>query len=209
MKQHAAIDWNSVRDRLHAGERLLENALHPSEERIREVHDRRARHLAGRRATTVVEQPRTVLVFQIGADRYALDLTCVVEVGPLRRCTPVPGASAVLCGVISHRGEVRSVVDLGRLMGRAIGESPASGFFVRVRSGEQEAFLRVDGVEQILRFPADQLQGADQSGLGPSDDHVIGVHRDGFVILGAAALLGKLVRERPVTAPLKTLAVQA
>jgi len=58
-----------------------------------------------------------LLTFEAAGERYAVDASRVVEVVPRVRLRPQPHAPAHLAGVLEYRGEVVSVVDLGRLLG--------------------------------------------------------------------------------------------
>jgi chemotaxis-related protein WspB len=63
------------------------------------------------------------LVFQVGADRVALDVRRVREVVPRVRLRPLTGGPAWLAGVFVYRGRPVPVIDLHRLVGA--GECPA------------------------------------------------------------------------------------
>lgn len=58
------------------------------------------------------------VVFQVGAERFAIDTTSVTEVVPCIPARPVPSAPKALRGVIEYRGAVVPVLDLCRLFGR-------------------------------------------------------------------------------------------
>jgi chemotaxis-related protein WspB len=55
------------------------------------------------------------LLFQLGEDRYALDIRHVAEVLPLRRITPMPRLPAAVAGVFDYRGGPVPVIDLCQL----------------------------------------------------------------------------------------------
>lgn len=57
-----------------------------------------------------------VLVIQIGADRYALDVRQVREVVPAVAVRPVPHAPPEIAGLATWRGQVTPVIDLVRLL---------------------------------------------------------------------------------------------
>lgn len=60
-----------------------------------------------------------LLVFQLGDDRYALDIKQVAEVLPLVEITRVPQAPAGVAGVFIYRGAPVPAIDLSQLtMGR-------------------------------------------------------------------------------------------
>jgi len=56
------------------------------------------------------------LQFQLGHDRYALDVSQVVEVLPLINVKRIPNAPAGVAGVINYRGSPVPLVDLSMLM---------------------------------------------------------------------------------------------
>lgn len=57
-----------------------------------------------------------VLVIQIGADRYAIDVRHVREVVPTVELRPVPHAPPEIAGLATWRGHVTPVIDLVRLL---------------------------------------------------------------------------------------------
>lgn len=56
-----------------------------------------------------------LLVFQLGADRYALDVGPIVEVLPLVSFRPIPQAPRGVLGVINYHGGPVPLVDLADL----------------------------------------------------------------------------------------------
>src|SRR5688572_5758867 len=59
------------------------------------------------------------LVFQLGADRFALDVATVAEVLPLVTIRPMPQAPLGVAGILNYRGAPVPVIDLSQLtMGR-------------------------------------------------------------------------------------------
>ncbi|QYZ78398.1 purine-binding chemotaxis protein CheW [Methanofollis formosanus] len=63
--------------------------------------------------------PETVDVvkFELGGERYALDIYLAREIVEMIPITPVPRASAHIAGLINLRGEVTTVIDLAALLG--------------------------------------------------------------------------------------------
>ena len=53
------------------------------------------------------------LLLRLGADRYAIDAGCVVEVLPIVRLKNIPCAPSGVAGMMSFRGSAIPVVDLG------------------------------------------------------------------------------------------------
>ena len=100
-----------------------------------------------------------VLVFQLGAEEYALPVSAVGEVMRLPdRLTRVPRAPSFVEGVMNHRGKVLPVIDQRRRFD-IDGESLPERRRVIVTTVEGlEAGFVVDGVSQILALTPDQLR---------------------------------------------------
>jgi chemotaxis-related protein WspB len=56
-----------------------------------------------------------LLVFQLGASRFALDARAIVEVVPLMKLEPIAHAPAYVAGLFNYRGELVPVIDLRQL----------------------------------------------------------------------------------------------
>ena len=57
-----------------------------------------------------------LLTFTAGANRYAVDVTRVVELVPRVELRQIPHAPAFLAGLLGYRGKVVPVIDLGLLL---------------------------------------------------------------------------------------------
>jgi purine-binding chemotaxis protein CheW len=111
-----------------------------------------------------VPELRNVIIFTIGAVRYALELRWVREVVSLGFVTSVPTAPAALGGVVNLHGAILPVLDVGVLL-----EGAAA---VMARQGDGALVLEAEGMVCALRV--DQV------------DHVASLHEsDGEVIDGS------------------------
>jgi purine-binding chemotaxis protein CheW len=193
-----AIDWEEVKRRLQASSRALERALHPDVERTEAVFRQRAARLAQRRAQA--EAPAgtlRVLVFALGEERYALDLSDLTELLPFTGCTPVPGGPPPLLGVLNVHGEIRSVVDLGRLLDLPARDGGTGGYVLLIRRHGREVTLRVDRLEGIVVLAADELMVPGASADGPAFRQVKALGPEGLRLLDTDALLGHAVWKAP------------
>ena len=105
-----------------------------------------------------------VIVFAIGAARYAVELRWVREVVTLGFVTAVPTAPAALGGVCNLHGTILPVLDVGALLDQPAGP-PA-------RQGDGALVLEADGIVCALRV--DQV------------DHVASLPETGGAVVDAA-----------------------
>ncbi len=106
---------------------------------------------------------RNVIVFTIGAARYAVELRWIREVVSLGFVTAVPTAPPALGGVCNLHGTILPVLDIGAVLGQPAGP-PA-------RQGDGALVLETEGVICALRV--DQV------------DHVASLHETGGSIVDA------------------------
>lgn len=166
------IDWDVVRNRLRSSERALEEAMSESPERIDAVYRQRATRLAKVRSDHVSAGERIkVLVFRLGPERYAIEAGEVAEAFPLERCAPVPGSLPVFAGVINLRGELRAVVDLGRLLALSGSSNGEPGFVLVLRQRGQAIGFKVDRIEELREIAREELspvaEGKYVTGVAP------------------------------------------
>jgi purine-binding chemotaxis protein CheW len=78
------------------------------------------RRSAQEAVVNVEEESTKLVVFALGAQRYAFAGSSVAEVLGTRRIFAVPGCPPSLVGVINVRGEIESVIRLNELLGVAL-----------------------------------------------------------------------------------------
>jgi purine-binding chemotaxis protein CheW len=168
-----------VRSRVRSSERALEEAMTETPERIEAAYRLRANRLAKGRAEHAPRAPGLpVLVFRLGQDRYAIEIKTVIEALRLERCTPVPGSPPVFAGVIGLRGELRTVLDLARLLASSArapehreSTDTDSCFVILLRWQGQEIGLKVDRIEELREIRPEELslpaEGKFVTGLAP------------------------------------------
>jgi purine-binding chemotaxis protein CheW len=184
------IDWGEVRDRLARAMRADETAL--GSEQARRVMDERARRLAEparkmRRAAGSHE----ALVFSVGRARYALPTQFVLEVAPLGQFTSLPGASDLLFGVASLRGDVLAIFQPRALFGGEAHDASERRWLVVCGERHAEFALLADAVHELRRLDEEEalapLGSADESG----GEYVRGVTADALLLLDGAKLLAE------------------
>jgi purine-binding chemotaxis protein CheW len=160
------IDWNEARNRVRRNTAAIEAALAETPERIETAYRARAALLARASAAVQPAAPGVpTLVAVIGAERYAIELHELAEVLPFVRCTKVPGAPPIFRGVLNIRGELRTVVDLGRLVSPSAAAPDDSGVVLMVRRPGRELGLHVDRVDELRELRSEELESPAQPGF--------------------------------------------
>ena len=94
---------------------------------------------------------RQLVVFQLGAELYGVEISRVHEIIRLQSVTRVPRSPAFVEGVINLRGKVIPVVDLRRRFGLPTADHTRASRIVVVEIGDQVVGIIVDGVSEVLR----------------------------------------------------------
>jgi purine-binding chemotaxis protein CheW len=117
MTRNARLDWNLVRQRLEEIELSLDRPISLTAAAREKIFQARANLLVVPLQQAVKLTPaEVVLVFRVGAGRYAVALSQVAEVVLQPKVTPVPGSPDEIAGLIQVRGEIRPLYHLRRLL---------------------------------------------------------------------------------------------
>lgn len=185
----ARIDWEAARRRLQEADTALERALIADTGKIDRVYRDRAVQLAKRRTRAVTDaRTITVLVFSLGLETYGIAIADLVEVLPSTRCTPVPRAPAEVAGVINLRGELRSVIDLRRLLSMPPADEEPASCILMLRNGRDEVGLRVGQVDKVQTIQEDDLVSPEIDGTEGSGSFVKGLSPEKVIVLNPVAL---------------------
>ena len=169
-----------------------------AQQQVEAVWRERARRLSQRPNLTGAQDAIQVVVLGVGKERYGIDLQDVAEVFPPVAPTPVPGAAPIVSGVINVHGEIRPVVDLGRLLGIKTAAKPSSGPLERVillRKDDRRMGLRIDSVEQIRWIKTNELQTSSAVDTGVSRNaspRIKGWTKDLLMLLSTEAIFAAL-----------------
>lgn len=180
------IDWSAVRERL--AEVQARSAADVSPERAKALMAERARRLAQVPVAEETGATHEALAFGLGAERYFIDAKCAREVVRFSDCTPVPGTPDFVVGVTNLRGEVVCVVDLRRFLGLPPRERSEAPRVIVLGGASPDLGILVDDVFEVSTLRAREILPAPES-TAAGRDYVIGVTRDGAVVLGGEALL--------------------
>jgi purine-binding chemotaxis protein CheW len=157
------LDWQLVKTRLIVAEQAVENALHPTPERVANLYRERAIRLAMIPPSQAARHREAVMIFRVGGERYSIGLDHLAEVIPLHGATAVPGTPKHVAGVINVRGEIRPLMDLKALLGIESAEERHRGYALLLNKQRLGVGLRVDFVEGAGYFAREEFQAVDIS----------------------------------------------
>jgi purine-binding chemotaxis protein CheW len=124
-----------------------------------------------------------LIVFQLEEWRFALPLAAVQEILHAVRIVPLPGAPAIVLGVIDVRGTIVPVLDVRQRFGLARRPAEVDDHYVLARVGARTAALCVDRALDLFSVDERDIALADQ--LAPGARLVKGVVQDaaGLVVV--------------------------
>jgi purine-binding chemotaxis protein CheW len=131
-----------------------------------------------------------LLEFVLGDEHYAIDSSAVREVYALKEITPVPGTPPHILGVVSVRGRIVSVVDLGRLFDSPARDVSVFTMAIVLKSPRMEFAVLADSVSGICLIPVADLQASLPTLTGSRKKYLRGVTSDRLAVLDAHRLLG-------------------
>lgn len=118
-----------------------------------------------------------VLVFNLGPERYCVDIEHVSEIVGKSEVTPIPNSPPHIEGVMDLRGVTTRIIDPKKVLS-ASGESKGDKIVVFQRGDSDVVGWMVDEVYQVIDIP---LEDVDES---VENDSLRGIvkHEDGFIL---------------------------
>ena len=99
-----------------------------------------------------------LLTFNLGAERYGIDVTAVTSVRATSKLTRVPGAPQFYRGVVNVRGQIITVLDLRILLSLGIDITETPPELVVVKYNNLEIAILADHVSDVERIPVDVIE---------------------------------------------------
>ena len=178
------LDWDAVKEQLRAAEKLFNDSSAGDDERLETVFRQRAEQLASADAQTASTAATTpMLVFDLGNEKYGIELRYVAQISKETATTPVPNAPAELLGVANLQGEVRSVLDLRRVLKLPDGDAESSKYILLLRKDGCEVGLRVEQINEVRQVAWEDVAKIDDQATNELTECVTGVARDNLIIL--------------------------
>jgi len=106
------------------------------------------------RSTDVLAQ---VVTFSLAGEEFGIPILEVREIIRMADITPVPKAPDFVEGVINLRGQIIPVVDLRKRFNIPCNEADATTRIIVIEVNNSVLGLIVDGVDEVLRIPADTI----------------------------------------------------
>jgi len=129
--------------------------------------------------TSLKADRRTYLIFRLRGQEYALESPKVKEIIRQMRITPVPRTPSYMKGVVNLRDRVIPVVDLGLKLGmEEIDLTEQTCIIVveiTVSQRPMPVGILVDGVDEVIKINADQIQKAPIFGVGAETAYISGM----------------------------------
>jgi len=186
------IDWEEIHRNMDASRVAVESTAVPSRETTKAVLKERARVLAARDEVESDEKGLfDVLLFVRSSETYGVESKYLREVHSLVDLTPIPGVPRFILGVVSLRGRIVSVVDLGKLF-----ELPEQGLAEQdqvtvIADKAMEIGLLANSIIGTVTIKRDTLQTSFVMLTGIRREFLIGVTADQKIILDGARLLSE------------------
>ena len=125
-----------------------------------------------------------LVVFRMGDEEFAADISQVREVITKEAITPVPDSADFVEGVINVRGEITVAIRLGARLSLRSGEHIDGKHIVITEQNSNLFGLIVDEVTEVLRIPRSQITSPPEAIARMDSAHVNGViTRDGRLII--------------------------
>ena len=113
---------------------------------------------AGAGGTGLAADQVELLGFMLSDEEYALDILEIKEIVRIQAITPVPRAPGWIRGIVTLRGVIIPIFDLRSRLGLAEVDPGPDTRIVIVYRGEEYAGLIVDGITQVMRVEAADIE---------------------------------------------------
>lgn len=131
-----------------------------------------------------------LVTFQLGKERYGIDIMDVKEIYGLQDVRPIPNAPAYIEGIFNLRGDIIPVINLHKRFHIAKAqlseeESLLSGFII-LNLGKTQIGVIIDKVLRVVTVEGSNIQPPPQMISGIGAEYIQGVYQEedgGYLIL--------------------------
>ena len=130
-----------------------------------------------------------IVEFMLSGERYGIESLFIREAYPLKEFTPIPCTPAFVLGVTNIRGQVLSIVDIGRFF-----DLPRQGItdlnrVIVLSSGSLEFGILADDILGVKMVPLKDIQESLPTLTGIRAEYLKGVTNDRVTVLDAGKIL--------------------
>lgn len=149
------------------------------EEHIRQRLKQRAQQYATplKTADDDSRQAYTVLAFDLGDEKYAVDVMLVRAIRDKLNITPVPSTPSFYKGVVNIRGNITTVIDLRAFFNLAVNAEDTADELVIVRASNLEIALLAHHIQDVITISRSQVEAMIDI------KYTKGITADGLVLL--------------------------
>ncbi|HAT1658437.1 TPA: chemotaxis protein CheW [Legionella pneumophila] len=183
-------DWQTIYKRLQENQKTLEQGWRLSSEKTAQILKRRAQILA-EEPQFLEEATETIPVmqFELGDEIYAIELSYIDEVCPIKEITPLPGTPAYVVGIMNVHGKIMSVLDIKTFFEIPKKELTNLSQVIILRSDLMEFGILADRLIGLRVIAVNSIQPAPPSFTGVRKEYLKGVTTEQMVILDANRIL--------------------
>ena len=151
---------------------------------------------------TLLDNATSLLRVHLGGAVIGLPATAVREIVRAVAITPMPGAPAIVEGVVNVRGQLVPVVDVRRRLALPPRALDPDEFLVVLLDGARTLAIRVDEVDDLVEIDADAVEASVElspalrglAGLAARADGVLVIYDPGaFIAQGEAEALDAML----------------
>lgn len=153
------------------------------------------------------QEQRQLLLVSLGQLRLGLPVEQLLETLRMVAITALPGAPAVVEGVINYRGALVAVLDIRARFGVAPVPQSAAQYLVVAQLPERRVAIRVDAVQDLVAIDAARIERA--ADIERHSDYIAGIARldEGLVAIHdlrrflddlEASALDQVLQEHPL-----------
>lgn len=192
--------WQQIHERLEkAHEELTRKAQPGSDETGKILHDRAL--VLARRDQAVSDAAGSVdmVVFLLGSETFAFDMSAVREIVTSREITPVPGTPSFVSGIANIRGQVISVIDFKYFFNIPATKQNGSISIIIIKNNAMEFGIVADGIKGILTECIASIQPPMTTLAGVKREYLRGILNGRIALLDAERILsdGTLIVDDP------------
>lgn len=124
------------------------------------------------------------VVFRLGRETYALDISAVLEIITMQTITEVPGTEECIDGIINLRGRVIPVLNLHRKFNLSGDGNTRATRIVVVEVDGCSIGMLVDEVSEVVNINRDSIEQPSEIMIGVDSEYLAGVAKvDGRLII--------------------------